>query len=76
MRGSTRSSSTGTVCRRAIDGKQVKLLTRKGLDWTEKFKPIAAALRDLKLGSALIDGEVVVEDEAGRVELHLSAGGP
>ena len=48
-----------------IDGKNVKLLTRKGLDWTAKFKPIAAALRDLKLGSALLDGELVVEDETG-----------
>ena len=48
-----------------IDGSSVKLLTRKGLDWTAKFKPIADALRDLKLGSALIDGELVVEDETG-----------
>ncbi len=48
-----------------IDGRTIKLLTRKGLDWTAKFKPIADALRGLGLGSALIDGEVVVEDEAG-----------
>ena len=48
-----------------IDGKNVKLLTRKGLDWTAKFKPVAAALRDLKLGSAVVDGELVVEDETG-----------
>ena len=48
-----------------IDGKSIKLLTRRGLDWTAKFEPIAAALRDLKLGSALVDGELVVEDEAG-----------
>ncbi|ANY79583.1 DNA ligase [Microvirga ossetica] len=48
-----------------IDGKNVKLLTRKGLDWTAKFKPVAAALRDLKLGSALLDGELVVEDKTG-----------
>ena len=48
-----------------IDGDRVKLLTRKGLDWTAKFSGIAQSLRALKLGSALIDGEVVVEDEAG-----------
>jgi bifunctional non-homologous end joining protein LigD len=48
-----------------IDGRGVKLLTRKGLDWTGKFRPIADALRDLGLGSALVDGEVVVEDETG-----------
>jgi bifunctional non-homologous end joining protein LigD len=48
-----------------IDGGQVQLLTRKGLDWTGKFKPIANALKDLKIPSALLDGEIVVEDEAG-----------
>jgi bifunctional non-homologous end joining protein LigD len=48
-----------------IDSKSITLLTRKGLDWTAKFKPVAAALRNLKLGSALLDGELVVEDEAG-----------
>ncbi|WP_322098863.1 DNA ligase D [Microvirga roseola] len=62
-----------------IDGDTVKLLTRKGLDWTERFKPIADALRDLKLGSALIDGELVVEDESGissfsSLQADLSAG--
>ena len=48
-----------------IDGGEVQLLTRKGLDWTAKFKPIANALKGLKLPSALLDGEIVVEDEAG-----------
>ncbi|WP_114948244.1 DNA ligase D [Microvirga calopogonii] len=48
-----------------IDGGQVQLLTRKGLDWTAKFKPIANALKELKIPSALLDGEIVVEDEAG-----------
>ena len=48
-----------------IDGQSIKLLTRKGLDWTAKFRPIAEALRSLGLGSALLDGEVVVEDDAG-----------
>lgn len=48
-----------------IDGSEVQLLTRKGLDWTAKFKPVAQALKDLKIPSALLDGEIVVEDEAG-----------
>ena len=48
-----------------IDGGEVQLLTRKGLDWTAKFKPVANALKDLKIPSALLDGEIVVEDEAG-----------
>jgi bifunctional non-homologous end joining protein LigD len=48
-----------------IDGSKVKLLTRKGLDWTDSFKAVAEALKGLKLGSALIDGEAVVEEESG-----------
>jgi len=48
-----------------IDGKKIKLLTRKSLDWTERFDRIAKALGELHLGSALIDGEAVVEDQSG-----------
>ena len=47
-----------------IDGKKIKLLTRKSLDWTERFDRIAKALGELHLGSALIDGEVIVEDQS------------
>jgi bifunctional non-homologous end joining protein LigD len=62
-----------------IDGGKVKLLTRKGLDWSEKFRPIMEGLKALKLGSALLDGEVVVEDAAGissfsNLQADLSAG--
>lgn len=48
-----------------IDGRKVCLLTRRGLDWTKRFAHVADALRALRLPSALIDGEVVVEDESG-----------
>jgi bifunctional non-homologous end joining protein LigD len=44
---------------------KVKLLTRKGLDWTPKFPVVAEAVAKLPAETALIDGEVVVEDEAG-----------
>ena len=48
-----------------VDGPEVKLLTRNGLDWTKRFSTIAQSLRALRLGSAMIDGEVVVNDQAG-----------
>ncbi len=48
-----------------IDGPLIRLLTRKKLDWTERFWSIAGALKALGLGSALIDGEIVVEDASG-----------
>jgi bifunctional non-homologous end joining protein LigD len=49
-----------------IDGGKVKLLTRSGLDWTTKFgKRVLAALGSLPVRQALVDGELVVEGEAG-----------
>jgi len=48
-----------------LDHGKVRLFTRKGLDWKEKFPNIAAAVAKLPARSALIDGEVVVEDENG-----------
>ncbi|MGA7384059.1 MAG: DNA ligase D [Methylocella sp.] len=48
-----------------INGRTIRLLTRKKLDWTERFLSIAGALKALALGSALIDGEIVVEDASG-----------
>lgn len=49
-----------------IEAGRVKLFTRSGLDWTRKFgKEIVAAFQDLPVGTALIDGELVVETSAG-----------
>src|SRR5271165_578827 len=49
-----------------IEGGRVRLLTRSGLDWTEKFgDAVAAALTALPVREALIDGEMVVETAAG-----------
>ncbi|MGR9169579.1 DNA ligase D [Rhizobium sp. KDH_Rht_773_N] len=47
------------------DGR-VTLLTRGGLDWTEKFgKEIVDAFASLPLETAVIDGELVVERDSG-----------
>ena len=48
-----------------VDRGKVKLLTRKGLDWTAKFAATAAALAKLPAETALIDGELVVEGPDG-----------
>lgn len=49
-----------------IEAGRVKLLTRSGLDWTKKFgKTVVAALQDLAVGTAIIDGELVVENDKG-----------
>jgi bifunctional non-homologous end joining protein LigD len=46
------------------DGR-VTLRTRRGLDWTEKFRGIANALATLPTDTALIDGEALVENSQG-----------
>ena len=38
----------------------VKVFTRRGNDWTKRFKKIAADAWHMNVGSAIIDGEVVV----------------
>ncbi len=48
-----------------LDNGKVKLLTRRGLDWTRKFPAIAEAIAKLPAKTALIDGELVVEDRDG-----------
>jgi bifunctional non-homologous end joining protein LigD len=44
----------------------VTLITRSGLDWTHRMPEIAAALAELPVGDALVDGEVVVFDDEGK----------
>src|SRR5262249_16743445 len=49
-----------------VDKGKVKLITRSGLDWTDKFgKRVLAALGALPVRQAVVDGELVVEGEAG-----------
>ena len=48
-----------------LDRGKVKLLTRRGLDWTEKFPTIAQAIAQLPAQAALIDGELVAEGNDG-----------
>jgi bifunctional non-homologous end joining protein LigD len=50
---------------------KVKMLTRKGLDWTAKYRSLAVGLADLKVESAVVDGEVVWQDENGRTDFQL-----
>jgi len=55
----------------AVGGGRCRIYTRSGQDWTDKFQPVAAALRELKVASALLDGEIVALDENGRSRFQL-----
>jgi bifunctional non-homologous end joining protein LigD len=56
----------GYRCLLAIGGGEAKVYTRSGLDWSDKFPEIVAAARELEVGSALLDGEIVALDADGR----------
>jgi bifunctional non-homologous end joining protein LigD len=43
----------------------VRLFTRRGLDWTDRYPSIAAAVAALPCRSCLIDGEVVICGDDG-----------
>ena len=48
-----------------IDGNQVRLITRGGHDWSHKMPMLVEALRGLGLGSAWLDGEIVIIGKNG-----------
>ena len=43
----------------------MRIFTRRGLDWTAKYRDLAKAASELEAESAIIDGEVIVTNEAG-----------
>ncbi len=49
----------------ATNGDEVKIFTRNGLDWTDKFAPLARHIAALDLPPALIDGEIVAPGKHG-----------
>jgi DNA ligase D len=63
-----------------IEKGKARLTTRGGLDWTTRFgKTVTGALAALPVTAALIDGELVVENDAGSsdfsaLQADLSAG--
>ncbi|MGO3987184.1 DNA ligase D [Pseudomonas sp. SAS7] len=53
-----------------IDGKDIRLFTRNGHDWSSKMPRQVAALRELGIDSAWLDGEMVVADENGAADFQ------
>src|SRR5436305_38068 len=49
----------------------VKVFTRRGNDWTNRFKKIASDAWHVNAGSAIIDGEVVVPAADGSTEFSV-----
>jgi bifunctional non-homologous end joining protein LigD len=45
---------------------RLRLFTRRGFDWTARYPRISKAVATLRAASAVIDGEAVCWDDAGR----------
>jgi len=48
-----------------VDKGKARAFTRNGYDWTARYAPVIKACASLACGSALLDGEIVVEDTNG-----------
>src|SRR3982074_2308718 len=50
---------------------EIKVFTRRGHDWTHRFRKIADDAWHISAGSAIIDGEVVVPDASGTTDFSV-----
>lgn len=50
---------------------KARFWSRNGKDWTEKFPNLVKALKSFPVTTAILDGEVVVFDKAGRTRFQL-----
>ena len=61
-----------------VDGGQVRVFTRSGLDWTKKFHLIAESFEGLPIDRAIFDGEICVVKEGrtnfSALQAELAAG--
>jgi bifunctional non-homologous end joining protein LigD len=51
--------------------KAVKVFTRRGNDWTKRFRKIADDAWHIAAGSAIVDGEVVVPSDNGTINFSV-----
>lgn len=48
-----------------IDEDGIRIFTRNGHDWTSRYGPLIEEAKAIEVNDAIIDGEIVVVDEAG-----------
>jgi bifunctional non-homologous end joining protein LigD len=53
------------------DGERVRLITRGGYDWSDRYSLVAAAVAALGASSCLIDGEAIACDAQGLTDFQL-----
>ncbi len=55
-----------------LDGDQVRLFARNGRDRTAKLPHLQRAIQALRLGTAWLDGEIVILTDLGRTDFQAS----
>ncbi|WP_240992467.1 MULTISPECIES: hypothetical protein [Mesorhizobium] len=51
-----------------IDECGTRIFTGRGLNWTAKYRDLVAASKSLAVDSAIIDGEIIVLNDAGQLD--------
>ena len=69
--GSTRSSTTAIARWCSSRPARCGSITRNGHDWTHRYGALAKAFEKLACKSAILDGEVVVQDPRGVTSINL-----
>ena len=69
--GFTKSSTTGFVSRPVAMRSGVRLISRNGYDFADRFKLAAAAVAGLPARQCVIDGEAIACDENGLAVFDL-----
>ncbi len=49
----------------------IRVFTRRGLDWTKRFRKIAKDADRISAGSVIIDGEIVLPGEGGKTDFSV-----
>jgi bifunctional non-homologous end joining protein LigD len=51
-------------------GDKIRIYTRRGYDWTDRFGSIVHAISKLTVKDVVLDGEVIVPDARGASDFH------
>ncbi|RWA75272.1 MAG: ATP-dependent DNA ligase [Mesorhizobium sp.] len=52
------------------DADGIRLYTKTGIDWTAKYRPLAAEAKVIEAESFVIEGEAIITNEAGLSDFH------
>jgi ATP-dependent DNA ligase len=56
-----------------LDGAGARAFTRRGFDWSDRYRGLLAAASELRCSSVALDGEAIVQDQHGRSDFNQFA---